>query len=841
MRALLAGLTRVRILNLRELSSHKLRVVTSLAVVLVSSALLVAVLGTYGSMSESVRQFNAALSGDATVEVAGITDSGVDADLTGQLRRETPGAKAVVPLVRSTVVIGGHPAVLLGSDMYVTSLSSDLRSAVDASGDGLDTGGLDDGVIVGAATGLREGQSTTISGVDVTVLRVVPDSRARMLNGGNFVFAYLGLAQRLTGLDHAVDSILIVPKPGVSQPDLRGQVAKVVGGQASVVDPAFRVKQVEVANSVTHDSTLLVAMVSLVIAAFLVFNTMNMAVASRRQSLAMLRALGARRRHLVGDLLAESAVLGLIGGVLGVPLGILAGRWIIGRLPDASESVGVVIDYHLPAYAPVVAIAACIVACIGATTLAARSVFAVAPVEAMVPGEASDAEPPATGLLIASGVAGAALLGAAWITAETIEGRAAILAGAIYSIGGLLLCFAIMTPLVRGVSGLAGRWRGPGRLAAVNTERAPRRVWATVMTVAVAIAVGVGISGSLNNLVGSISGSLDGLAEPDFYVSSRTAEAIPLGPALDPEIEREVRALPDVKTVVGGQWASVNIGDAKVLIQGLVPGASAPFIKKASDDAVRQTLDGDGVLLSNVLARMLDVSVGDTIRLASPTGYHQLVVRDTVDYVAIDSGVGAVSNTLLHEWFRRDGDTYLQVTLRPGADHERVRAQLTAIADRHPGLGNRPVNVYTGPEALAATQKSAEQAGAFTVAIQWIVAGAAAIALLNTLLLSVLERSRELAVLRAMGASRRFITRMVLSEAAAIALVGAVVGLILGSGLHLLADRILSQTTSIDISYSPVLSAVGYVAVPVVLCLVGAFVPAVRASRLNISSQLTAE
>lgn len=841
MRALLAGLTRVRILNLRELTGHKLRVVTSLLVVLVSSGLLVAVLGTYGSMSESVRQFNAALAGDATVEVAGITDSGVDTDLTGRLRREAPGAKAVVPLVRSTVLIDDSPAILLGSDMYATALSSDLRDAVESSGEGFDADRLADGIVAGAATGLTEGQKLTLSGVEVTVARVVPDDVGGTLNGGRFVFAYLGLAQRLTGLDHAVDSILIVPKSGVSQPDLAAQVRKVVGGQASVVDPAFRVKQVEVANSVTHDSTLLVAMVSLIIAAFLVFNTMNMAVASRRQSLAMLRALGARRRHLVGDLLAESAVLGAVGGVIGVPLGIVAGRWIIGRLPDASETVGVVVDYHLPGYAPVVAIAACVVACVGATVLAARSVFAVAPVEAMVPGEAADAKPPATRILTGCGVAGAVILALAWVVAEVVEGRAAILAGAVYSVGGLLLCFGLMPLMVRGATRLAGWWRGPGRLAAVNVDRAPRRVWATVMTVAVAIAVGVGISGSLGNLIGSISNSLQGLSDPDYFVSSRTAESIPLGPSLDPAIKKQVQALPEVKSVVGGQWASVNLGEARVLLQGLNPGASAPILRKASDDAARATLNGDGIILSKVLARMLDVTVGDKVRIATPTGYRELVLRDTIDYVAIDSGVGAVADSVLDDWFRRRGDTYLEVMLKPGADHEAVRQKLAAIADRHPGLGNRPVNVYTGQEALDATKASAEQAGAFTVAIQWIVAGAAAIALLNTLLLSVLERGRELAVLRAMGASRRFVTRMVLSEAAAIALVGAVVGLILGSGLHLLADQVLSQTTAIDIAYAPAWSAFGYVVVPLALCLVGAFVPAVRASRLNISSQLTAD
>ncbi|MGB3602982.1 MAG: FtsX-like permease family protein [Gordonia sp. (in: high G+C Gram-positive bacteria)] len=840
--ALLAGLTRVRIFNLRELVGHRLRVVTSLAVVLVSSALLVAVLGTYGSMSESVRAFNAALSGDATVEVAAITDSGVDDDLVGELRRETPGAKAVVPLVRSTVILNNHPAVLLGSDMYVTSLSSTLRDAINSGGSGgIDTSQLDDGIVVGAATGLHKGQQLTLSGVDVTVVEVIDDAASQTLNGGRFVFAYLGLAQRLAGLNGAVDSILIVPKPGVAQADLSTQAANVVGGRATVVNPDFRVKQVEVANSVTHDSTLLVSLVSLIIAAFLVFNTMNMAVASRRQSLALLRALGARRRHLVGDLLAESAILGLVGGIVGIPLGILAGRWIIGRLPDASEAVGVVVNYHLPAYAPVVAVLACVAACVGATMLAARSVFSVAPVEAMVPGEAADATPPARRLLIASGVVGVALIVGAWVVAETIDGRAAILAGAVYSAGGILLCFALMVLLVRGVVVASNWWRGPGRLASVNSGRAPRRVWATVMTVAVAIAVGVGISGSLNNLIGSISGSMEGLSDPDFYVSSRSAESIPLGPILAPEIKEQVSQLPGVKKVVGGQWATVNIGDARVLLQGLEPGASAPFIKKSSDDAVRQTLAGNGILLSKVLARALGVTTGDTVRLATPTGYHELVVRDTVNYVAIDSGTGAVSNTLLREWFLRDGNTYLQVTAEPGADQAQLRGELSAIAAAHPGLGDRPVQVYTGVEALDATKKSAEQAGAFTVAIQWIVAGAAAIALLNTLLLSVLERRRELAVLRAMGASRRFISRMVLAEAASIALVGAAVGLLLGSGLHLLADRILTKTTSIDIAYAPQWSAFGYVAVPVVLCLVGALVPAMRASRMNISASLVEE
>ncbi len=842
MSALGAALTRVRVLNLRELASHRLRVISSLIVVIVSSALLIAVLGAYGSMTETVRKFNAAISGAATLEVAAIADSGVDAALIGQLRKGVPDAKSVVPMVRSTVLIDGASTALLGSDFRVTALSPQLRSAVEGSGgEGIDPKQFDDGVVAGAGTGLAKGQTVQISGVDVTVIDVVGGEQLSALNGGRFVFAYLPLAQRLSGLDGAVDSILIVPKEGAAPDALRAEVTKVVDGRASVVNPDFRVRQAETASAITRDSTLLVSMVSLIIAAFLVFNTMNMAVASRRQSLAMIRALGARRRHLVGDLLAESAVFGLIGGLIGVPVGILAGRWAVGRLPTAAGSTALEVSYSLPGYAAPLAVAACVVACVGATALAARSVFSVDPVEAMVPGEASDAQPPSSRLLWLFGIVGALLVVAAVVMTKTIEGRGALLAGAVYSLGGILLCFGLTVPLVRAVVATSRRFGGPGRLAAINSERAPRRVWATVMTVAVAIAVGIGISGGLSNMVGSLSNSLAGLSEPDIYVSSRDKNDIPVGPILNPAIEQKVAAVPGVDRVIGGQWASVNLGDARALLQGLEPGSAAPFMKKARPEAVQQTLDGDGILISRVLARTLGVQVGDTLTLATPNGYRELVVRDAVNYVTVDSGTAAISAKLMTEWFNRPGSTYLQVFLKPDADPDAVFAQIEAIAGEYPGAGNRPVMVYTGAAALAATRAQVEQSGAFTVAIQWIVAGAAAIALLNTLLLSVLERRRELGVLRAMGASRRFVVRMVLSEAASVAIVGAVVGAVLGSGLHYLADLILTETTSIDIAYRPLWSSLGYVAVAAALCLLGAIVPALRASRMNITESILSE
>lgn len=838
MRALLATLTRVRVLNLRELRSHRLRVFTTLSVVTVAAALLVAVFGTYGSFTESVRQFNAAISGVAQVEVAAIADTGLDAQIAGEIRREVPDARSVVPMIRDAVLIDGRTMTLLGSDLRAQSLAGD------ALGDGLDLSGiapgdLADGVIVSAGTGLEQGQRVVVNGVEVRVLRVV-DGGDEL--GGQVVFAYLDLAQQLSGRDGRLDSVLIVAEPQADISVLREQVDAVVAGRAVVVDPDFRTQQTETAGAITRDSTLLVSLISLVIAGFLVFNTMNMAVASRRQSLAMIRALGAKRRHLVADLLGEATVLGLIGGLVGVPVGVLAGRWAIERIPEqpaSATSFGV--EYHLPGFAPVVAVAACILACVAATSLAARSVFAVSPVEAMVSGAAADAAPtrgPAVWLALAFGLAGIA---GSVIAVATIPGRPAILGAAAYAVGALLLCFAATGVLVRLVVRVARWMAGPGRLASVNAERSPRRAWATLMTVAVAIAVGMGTSGALDNLVSSVSDSLEGLGDPDFYVSSTPVDVVPTGPLLEPEVATEIAAIAGVARVVGMQWAGVNLAESRVLIQGLAPGASAPFTERADPDALRQVIDGDGIILSTVLARHLALEVGDSMEVATPTGPRSAVVRDVVDYVALQSGTAAMSNEVVAQWFDRPGNTFLQVDIEPGADRATIRAELAAVAARHPSLGDRPVQVYTGEQALAATEQSAQQAGEFAVGIQWIVALAAAIALLNTLLLSVIERRRELGVLRAMGASRRFISRMVLAEAAAVAAVGSLVGLVMGTGLHYLADQVLTATTAIDVAYEPRPSTLLFVGVAVGLCLLGALVPASRASRQNISEAILAD
>ncbi|MGZ8177015.1 FtsX-like permease family protein [Williamsia sp. SKLECPSW1] len=844
-----AAAGRLRVLNLRETRTHRLRLLTSLLVIAVSSLLLVAVLSTYGSITSSVSRLSATIAGDADLDVGAIGDAGIDQALVGEIRRGVPQAQTVAPIVRSSATLGSDDrrVAVLGADASVLGLGGALRSVLASGGQAGSSSPRFDpatSVAVGPGLGLSVGQTIRVGGVPVTVAEIVRSAAARPIASGRFVAAFLPLAQRITGQSGRVDSILVAARPGVATDDLRARVEAVVEGRAVVNDPDFRAAQVATASAVTRDSTLLVALISVVIAAFLVFNTMTMAVASRRPVLAMVRAIGGRRGPLVRDLVAEAAVIGAVGGVIGVPLGMLAGRWIIGRLPSANiDSVSATVTYSLAWYAPVVALVACVLACAAASLLAARSVLRLSPVEAMSPAQSDEQSRGSVRLEIASGVAGLAAIGLGWVIAYTVTDRAVFSGAVLSSIGGLLVFFALTRPIVGAITGLVRRLGGPGQLAAVTAERTPRRVWTTAMTVAVAVSVGIGTSGAMNDLIGSVSGALDGIGDPDLYVSTQPVTDIPAGPVLDPAVREAVSSVPGVSRVVGGQWAYLNLGAARVVVQGLTQGVQSPFVKRASPEVVRQTIAGDGIVLSKVLASTVGKGVGDEVRLATPVGYRTLRVLQVVDYPAIESGTAAMSFDLLQTWFQRPGDTFLQVTVAPGADATAVRAAVTRAAqDAVVGKAGavRPY-VYSGPETLDATRSSVEQSGQFTIAIQWIVALVAAVALLNTLLLSVIERRREIGVLRAMGASRRFASRMVVAEAVGIAGVGAVLGVASGELLHGISNQVLGVTTAVSIDYHLHLFTVVYVVAAFVLCVVGAVIPAQRAGRLTIVDAIADE
>lgn len=812
--------SRFRVLGLRDLRAHWVRSLVSSAVVAVAAALLVAVLGTYGSLTGSVERLATTIAGNADLEIVGVTDSGFAATELDVVRG-VPGVDAAVPLLRSDVVTDTGPLTVIGVDASITALDSDLQGAISGS---VADFARPDSVLAGPGTGLAEGDSLDVAGRRLTVAGVVSGAGSERIGGGNFVVALLPLAQSITDRPDQLDSIFVVG-------DAKDAVTAAVDGRVAVMNPDFRAERADVAISLTRNATLMVSLIAFVVAAFLVFNVMNMAIAKRRPIISVLRSIGGRRGIIVRDLLGEAALVGFVGGAVGAPLGIAMGRVAIGSLPPfLLESFDARIEYVLPGYAIPVAVILCVVACVAASALAAVQVYRISPVEALAVGGSETSSTPNRLFVIASSVTGVLAVVGAVVLASTVEGQASLAAGALFLLGVVALCVGGTSVIVDAVAALPKRWGGAGRLATATIERAPGRIWATVMTIVVAVGVSVGVSGALDNLTTSATDSLSSLGRTDIYVSLTSNYAVPAGATLDPAVVQQVRDTPGVTDVVEGQWAYATLDDELVAIQGVAAGSNAvtlAVLDNAVEDAV---LRGEGVAISRNLATSLNLSAGSFIDLPTPTGVKHVEVLQVVDYLNAAGGTMAISLQSMQDWYDRPGATYLEVA----ADGDGVQRALDETLPPE-------VNVYSGAEALDGASSSIAQAGSLAVALQWIVSLVAAVALLNTLMLSVLERRRELGVLRAMGARRGTLGRTILGEAIAVGIVGGIMGLVIGAALQYLSTLILGASTGIAIGFDPSPTILLYGLVALILSLLGSAPPALHAARSTIVDAIAAD
>ncbi|ORV60173.1 ABC transporter permease [Mycobacterium europaeum] len=827
-----AAASRLRVFSLRELAAHRRRTFASIAVMAVSATYLVAIFGIFGSITGSVDRLADGIAGVAALEVSGITDAGFPDTILADVAA-VPGVATAAPMIRTSAPTATGPVLLFGADASTAALGGALQDAVARPVQPLSS--TPNGVQVGPRVGYAKGQTLQLGSGSVTVTEVLAGRQFADLNGGHYVLAPLALAQNVTGRPGQLDSILITIKPGTDAAAARSAVTAAVNGRAIVAAPSLRAARAGDGVKLMNYMALLGAAVALVVGAFLIYTTMTMAITQRRPVISMLRAIGGRRVTIVGDMLGEAAVLGLLGGVIGSALGILAGHLAIGRLPPAmTQGLEARVEYWLPGYAIPLAVAATALTSVVASAMAARQVYKVAPIEALAPVGASAADVVPRWLRVAAGVGAVAVFAVSvWVVLGQ-RGTFAFVAMAALLSAEIALGFALATPIVAATAATARLFGSFGALAAATIERAPRRVWATVMTVLIGVVTTVVITGTNADMIRSARGIFSPAADVDVWVSADAPDSYPTD-FLPQGLSDRVAAVPGVARVAEGAFGFAVIGGTRVLLDGFSDGTHDSLFR-ALDERVRaDVLAGRGVVLTHNLGTTLHVRAGDRLQLQTPHGPRQTTVLALVPFFSTVIGTVGIDLGHMRAWFDRPAATTLQITAAaPGVDPRRLLTEVRRVVPA-------PNHVYDGRTALAGLEAPLHQSMFIAHAVWIIVVAVAAVALLNTLTLSVTERRREFGVLRAMGSSRRFTLRTVLAEAAGIGFVGGLLGLLFGLIDQWLFSLISGDIMNFQVGFrlSPI--PLAFTAGALAICLLGSLPPARRAARLNIIEAVSVE
>ncbi|OBG69982.1 ABC transporter permease [Mycobacterium sp. E3339] len=826
-----AAASRLRVFSLRELAVHRRRTLASIAVMAVSATYLVAIFGIFGSITGSVNRLADGIAGVAALEVSGITDAGFPDAVLADVAA-VPGVATAAPMIRTSAATATGPVLLLGADASTAALGGALKDAVARPVQELSA--TPNGVQVGPRVGYAKGQTLQLGSGSVTVTEVLAGKQFADLNGGHYVLAPLALAQNVTGRAGQLDSILITTKPGADLGAVRAAVTAAVNGRALVAAPSVRAARAGDGVRLMNYMALLGAAVALVVGAFLIYTTMTMAITQRRPVISMLRAIGGRRVTIVGDMLGEAAILGLIGGAIGSGIGILAGHLAIGRLPPAmTQGLEARVEYGLPGYAIPIALAATAITSVVASAMAARQVYKVAPIEALAPVGASAADVVPRWLRVAAGAGAVAVAAVSiWVVIGQ-HGTLAFAAMAALLSAEIALGFALTAPIVAATAATARLFGSFGALAAATVERAPRRVWATVMTVLIGVVTTVVITGTNADMIRSARALFAPAAGVDVWVSADAPDSYPTD-ALPQGLSDKVATLPGVGRVTEGAFGFAVVGGTRVLLDGFADGTHDSLFR-ALDERVRaDVLAGRGVVLTQNLGSTLHVRAGDRLQLQTPQGPRQAQVLALVPFFSTVIGTVGMDLEHLRAWFDRPAATTLQITAAPGADPRRLLAEVRRAVPA-------PNHVYDGRAALAGLEAPLHQSMFIANAVWVIVVAVAGVALLNTLTLSVTERRREIGVLRAMGSSRRFTLRTVLAEAAGIGFVGGILGLLFGLTDQWLFSLISGDIMNFRVGFRLSPMALAFTAGALVICLLGSVPPARRAARLNIIEAVSVE
>ncbi len=847
----------------RYLSGRKLRTfLTTLAIVI--GVMVVFGMGILlPTMTEAFDQSLLAASGQTDVMVTHKTGEAFSASTLNRIAR-LDGIAAIAGSLERTINLPPHfygrdstvnALSVIGVDPAVAPYLHDYRTIAGRflePGDGkvaVISERLADSIGVGLNDTIK--LPTTEGVARLEIVGLLP---GRGLAGNEQVLLTLTQAQKLmdmSGRINVVEANLITKDPAASAAivnNIKAQLGNsfTLGGLTSGSEYASAMRA---AGAVFN----MLGILTLAMGGFIIFNTFRTIVAERRHDIGMLRAIGANRTTIAGLVLTEGMVQGLVGTAIGVGLGYLLGVGITaGMNPYLKSLMNVEMTPVVDPALFVVAIALGLGVTILSALLPALSASRVTPMEALRPslGEVTH------GVSRMVTLAGAVMLLIAAVGLLSGNFNLVALGGLLVIVGLVLVAPALVKPIAAVFGALLAlifARDGTGELAQGNLTRQPTRAAITASATMIGLAIVVGAGGMIFSMVGLAEGMFNKSLGSDYLLLPPSVAVWKGDIGASETLKGRLKAIQGVSAVNSLRYAqsavdsaalTAGMGETAISVLGIDPADYAmmsgmDFTSGNGQDAFNAlAADERNAIVNGILATPLGLKVGDTIPLETPTGpQNYRIVAIGSDVLSLKINTAYITQRNMKLDFNKSEDILYQLNLEAGADVAAVEQRLNQIVEDYPQF-----RLIAGRAYIDEFMVQYESIiGGFYVLLA-VLAFPSLIAILNTLAIGVIERTREIGMLRAIGATRGQVRKTIMAEALLLAAMGTAFGILAGLYLSYVFVEGINAAGVMRMAYTfPLAGVLSAIAAGLIFGVLAALVPARQASAMEIIKALRYE